>query len=133
MLFLNNNFESKRCKINLEAFQRQLSNPKIRIIKWMNILHKTGSLFHVNIVKECLPKLSFRNMKKYVWKFLCRREKLLIRLLVGLLKSKEFNKSKFKIKNQILSRRLLPKNNNSRPQFLQKKKKDKFQNGKQQA
>lgn len=132
MLFLNNNFESKRCKINLEAFQRQLSNPKIRIIKWMNILHKMGSLFHVNIVKECLQKLSFRNMKKYVWKFLCQREKLLIRLLVGLLKSKEFNKSKFKIKNQILSRRLLPKNN-SRLQFLQKKKKDKFQNGKQQA
>lgn len=132
MLFLNNNFESKRCKINLEAFQWQLSNPKIRIIKWMNILHKMGSLFHVNIVKECLQKLSFRNMKKYVWKFLCRREKLLIRLLVGLLKSKEFNKSKFKIKNQILSRRLLPKNN-SRLQFLQKKKKDKFQNGKQQA
>lgn len=132
MLFLSNNFESKRCKINLEAFQRQLSNPKIRIIKWMNILHKMGSLFHVNIVKECLQKLLFKNMKKYVWKFLCLREKLLIRLLVGLLKSKEFNKSKFKIKNQSLSRRLLPKNN-SRLQFLQKKKKDKFQNGKQQA
>lgn len=132
MLFLNNNLESKRCKINLEAFQQQLSNPKIRIIKWMNILHKTGSLFHVNIVKECLQKLLFKNMKKYVWKFLCLREKLLIRLLVGLLKSKEFNKSKFKIKNQSLSRRLLPKNN-SRLQFLQKKKKDKFQNGKQQA